>query len=78
MRNGKKASWTDGLILASANSGEVNGLYVSVYSKLWPENYSDDLESFSFFKRLLLKVEAKELSLSKISRTPKKPLITPE
>lgn len=78
MRNDKKTSWTDGSILDSANSSEVNSLYVSAHSKLWLGNYTDNLDSFSFFKGLLLKVEAQELSLSKISWTPKKALMTPE
>ena len=67
MRNDRKTNWTDGSILDSANSGEMNSLYVGAHSKLWLGNYTDNLDSFPILKGLLLKVKAKELSLSKIS-----------
>lgn len=66
MRNDKKTNWTDGSILDSANSSEVNSLYVGAHSKLWLGNDADNLDSFPILKGRLLKVKAKELSLSKI------------
>lgn len=67
MRNDKKTNWTDGSILDSANSSEVNSLYVGAHSKLWLENDTDNLDSFPILKGLLLKVKANELPLFKIS-----------
>lgn len=48
MRNDKKTKRTDGSLLYSAKSSKVNSLCVDEYSKLWPENYTGNLDSFSF------------------------------
>lgn len=70
MRN-DKTSWTDGSILHSANCSKVNSLCVNEHSQLRPENYRDNLDSFSLL-RVIFESKAKKMSLSKIHRTPKK------
>lgn len=48
MRNDKKTKRTDGSLLYSAKSSKVYSLCVDEYSKLWPENYTGNLDSLSF------------------------------